>query len=359
MKKYIIILLIAAIFFNGFSNLREITDIAIVKAIGLDKDEDGNFVATTIIDDTSKEEKLDGGIIYTSTGKTVQEALRNVIGKSPKKLYGAHMETLVISQDIAKEDFQNTMDFYIRDNEGSNAFYLFVAKDSSAKDIITCLNDEKISMKDLLYSCARYKGNCNTKTLNDIIRDELKRDVEMVVNVVSIEDNVVKIDNMAYFKEWEYSGILDNKEAIAYNILTNNLKSSMIKCLDGDDYIIADIISSKTKMNVDKEDNININIKLKTNITQTGNNVYIHDYSDVKKCEEKLSESVEHDINNLIYNTQNNYDCDIIGFGNLLYRKKSKLYNDEDYLKKLKVNVKVDVDTNVNVINQEGDDRRW
>ena len=52
---------------------------------------------------------------------------------------------------------------------------------------------------------------------------------------------------------------------------------------------------------------------------------------------------------------KNEYNSDILGFGNLLYRKKNQLYTQDNYLQKLNVNV----NTQVNISNQGGINKTW
>ena len=99
MKKYIFVLILVVILFNGFSNLREITELAIVTVMGLDIDDNGKYVATIEIIDADKEDSKKT-ITEFATGDSIQEAIRNIIDKTQKRLYLAHLETLIVSEDI-------------------------------------------------------------------------------------------------------------------------------------------------------------------------------------------------------------------------------------------------------------------
>ena len=123
MRYKLIVIIIAMILLNGLNNSRELNDLAIVSAIGIDK-EDGNFKVSAIV---LNPEKQDSGsssssasnkmIVYEKTASSVQEAIRSMILESPKRLYLAHMELLLISEEVAKKDLANALDFFIRDNE--------------------------------------------------------------------------------------------------------------------------------------------------------------------------------------------------------------------------------------------------
>jgi len=355
MRKYIIALIIIVITFNGLKNLRELNDLAIVKAIGIDITEEGVYKITAIVSDTSEEDATDKGIIYDSEGESVQETIRFIVDKAPKKLYLAHMETLILSEKIAKENFMDTLDYFIRDNEGSNNFYLFIANQSEAKEVIKAINEQEINMKEMLMSSTRYRGNSNTKTLNDNIKDILRPGRDILVNSCKVVDGKIKIDDMAFFKEWNMLGFLTDDDSIICNMLNNNIENTIITYGENENLIVSEITSCKTNMSLSKDESIKIDIKIKANISETGKNISIQTAQDTKKAEESLKNKIENDVNNLINELKNNYNTDLIGLGNLLYRKKSSLFNDADYLKK----VNVIVEAKVEIQNQGGVIKKW
>ena len=142
MRYKILIILIAMFLLNGLNNSREINDLAIVSAIGIDKVDDTNYRVSAIVLNPSKEESGSGSsssskmILYEGEDSTIQEAIRKMILESPRKLYLAHMELLLISESVAKEDLTNVLDFFIRDNEGSNKFLFVLAKEVEPREIL-------------------------------------------------------------------------------------------------------------------------------------------------------------------------------------------------------------------------------
>ncbi len=344
MRKYIIVLILIVVIFSGLNNLKELTSIAIVKTIGLDLDEEGNIEATVIVIDTKSEEE-DSSIIYESKGSSVQETLRKIVDKSPKRLYAGHVETLVVSEDIAKEKLKESLDFFIRDNEGSNNFSLTIAKGSKAKDIVTIINDEKISFMELLLSSVKYRGNSNTDTLNDLIKQILKKGEEICVSTCYIEDEKLTIGPMAYFSSWNMQGFLDDRESIIYNLLENNVKNAIIPVNENEDLIVLEITSSKTKLSL-KDNIVTIKLDIKANVSETGENVVIESVEDVNKVNEIVRKNLEVEIEEFL----NKYDNNLIGVGNLLYRKKSK-YNTND--------VKKNVEVKIEILNQGGVIKKW
>ena len=356
MRKYVLVLILLVLAFNGMDNLRELTNLAIVTSIGIDITEDQKYLATAIVLDTSSKENSNKGIIYEAEGNTVQEAVRNIVDISPKKLYIGHLETLIISEEIAREKLMSTLDFFIRDNEGSNNFYLFVASGSNSKEVIKAINDSKESMKEKLLSSTRYKGNCNKDTLNDIIQDILKPGKDVLVNSCKIEDKNVKIENMAYFKSWNMQGFLNDQESIMLNILNNNIENTIITTENANRNIVSEVISSKCKMKLNKDiDTINIDIVMEANISETGKEITIQNKEEMNDAEILLEKIIKEKIEECIKKMKNEYSSDLIGIGNLLYRKKDSLFKDNDYLSKINILVNVDF----KILNQGGVIKKW
>lgn len=357
MKKYILFFLLLVIIFGGLKNIRELNELAIVRSIGIDLTEDKEICISAIVANTSKETKEDTGIVYTAVGKSVQEAARNMVDISPKKLYMGHLEALVICEDIAREELENTLDFFIRDNEGSNSFYLFIAKESSAEDILNTINQEEVDVISFLKSTQKYKGNANLNTLNDNLKSLLETGTDLCVNSVSIEDDKLTISDMVYFEGWKMKGYLTTDESILYNILKNNTDNFIITLGEKDDLIVAEAVSSKTKISVDKkeENTINIELKLDTNITQVGKNINLNEIYAITDTKKQISDKLKNEIELLYDKLKEEYKVDIIGIGNELYRNKNELYNEENYLEKVKINVKVET----SILGQGGVKKVW
>lgn len=347
MKKYIFVLILVVILFNGFSNLREITELAIVTVMGLDIDDSGKYVATIEIIDADKEDSKKT-ITEFATGDSIQEAIRNIIDKTQKRLYLAHLETLIVSEDIAKNGLDNIVDFFIRDNDGSNNFYLFISKNVKASDIIQKASEEKISMLELLKSSEKYRGNGNTKTLSEIIQEELKYGKDVCVNSCGIKDDRIYIADMAYFKDWKMQDYIDEKDSILYNILNNNVGSPIIKRGEDEDLIIVEIVTSNTSIKLKKE-KVVVDLDMKVNISEAGKNIELNTNEEVNNIEAILSNDIKDRINTFIQKYQIDKEAQILGFENLYYRKK-KEYNK---------NVSFETNVDIKIANQGGVINIW
>ena len=122
MKKIkILIVVLFLLVVSGCYNYRELNELSIVSAIGIDKDKNDN-IKVTIQVINSKKESSDSSqsntnatfITYESSAKTIQEALRKVVLSSPKRFFATQMQILVISEKCAKDDITKYIDFFTR-----------------------------------------------------------------------------------------------------------------------------------------------------------------------------------------------------------------------------------------------------
>ncbi len=195
MKYKIIIILISVIMLNSIQSSRELKDLTIVSAVGIEKQGE-EYLVTALITTPEKSESgassasSEKKVMYQSSAKTIHEALRRMTVESPNKLYLAHLKLLLISEDIAKEDLKDSFDFFVRDTETSNYFIFLIAKDSKPQDVlsVTVPNEENLTQNiiDSIESTAKYLGYCDENTLNQTLDTILTGGEEVVMPSVII-----------------------------------------------------------------------------------------------------------------------------------------------------------------------------
>ena len=101
MKK--ILLIISLLLLSGCYNYRELNDLAIVSAIAIDyNNSNNNFEVSIQVVNPKKQQDTSSAnepdfIIYKAEEKTLQQAFRNIVDTSPNRIYGSHLEILIIS----------------------------------------------------------------------------------------------------------------------------------------------------------------------------------------------------------------------------------------------------------------------
>jgi len=378
MRKFKVLIVIFSIFLlTGCWNYVELNDMAIANMVAISKTEDDKVeIHIQIIDvnKSSSESSTSGQespVIYRSTGNTTQEALRKVILESPKKLYFAHMQILVLDEKVAKEGVNNLVDIFMTNSESQKSFSVIIAKDTEAENLLKILLPiEKISGTNISSSIEKstmYVGAISNVTFDDFISLYLKDGIEIAIPAVSIvntnnmsesdtdnqealssfPDKTLKLTNTALFKEDKLIGYIGEKDSLGYNLITNNVENSVISFPCGDEYASIEIYSPKTDIKIDK----NLKVKLTTEVTGTFSEVNCDIDISKKKVMNKLKEAAEKEIESIINESVENIQkqgSDIFGFGKTLYQNNYKLwkkYSDdwENKFKKLEVISKVNL----------------
>ena len=198
MRYKLIIVIIAMLLLNGLNNSREINDLAIVSSIGIDKLENGDYRVSAIVLNPEKQGSGSGSssssdkmTLYEGEDTTIQKAIRKMVLESPKKLYLSHMELLLVSESVAKDDLVDSLDFFIRDNEGSNDFLFVVSRDIEPREVLQIKTPvEDIPSENIVKSIevtARYMGTTIENDLNDSLENILEEGEDLAMPSIIVK----------------------------------------------------------------------------------------------------------------------------------------------------------------------------
>ena len=134
MKKQILLLLSLIFLLSGCWDKRELNELAITMALGIDKSEDGYKVTAQVAVPAELSAKGGPGhsqiVLFQATGKTVEDALRKLTKEAPRIIYPGHLQMLVFGESLAKEGIGKPLDFMSRNWEVRADYYVVVAKDN-------------------------------------------------------------------------------------------------------------------------------------------------------------------------------------------------------------------------------------
>ncbi|MFJ7826469.1 Ger(x)C family spore germination protein [Psychrobacillus sp. NPDC096623] len=377
MKRGIFILLILCIFLTGCWNRRELNELAITLAIGLDKSDDEYVVSAQVV--VPSEVSMKGGkgaapvSLIQGKGETMYEAIRKMTKSSPRKIYPGHLRMLVISEALAKEGIGDAMDIISRDWEFRSDFYVAITKDSTAEEILNVLTPlETIPANKMFNTLKVSEENWAATvgvTLDKLIVDLLSNGKEAVLtgilvtgkkelgssieNVATVTPSAkIKVDDLAVFKGDKLVGWLTEDESRGYSGITNHVKNTVgtISCPDGGRASL-DVLSFKTKVKGKVKSGspeVDIKTQITANVGEIECSIDMSKAESIKTLEKIYEKAVEDSINHSITSVQEKYESDIFGFGNAIHRSNPNewktLKNQWDqHFSEMPVNIKVDV----------------
>lgn len=335
MKKIFILFILLL---SGCSDYKELNNLAIVNTIGIDK-KDNNYKLCIEVLNTDKENGKNK--IYYSTGKTINEAINKVNNKSPKIIYGGHLDKIIVSKDILNDKKIDLVDSFFRLTEVKDEFDFFVAKDNDACDIVKSLSKLPNNSSSRLQKNSKENRSTSSYTNIDVfISNYLKTGIDPVISVLNIKDNEVYIDNIAITKNGKVIKYLDTKESIGYNLIRNEIDKISIPISYKDKYSTIKINKSTTKNKVIKNNNkyiIEININIEAYLTEYNFDLDLTKNNTITKLEEISKKEIDKYITSaIILDNESNY----LGFKRMIYERYPK---EKDYIYDIKKNIKVNI----------------
>lgn len=375
MKSKILIILLFVFLLGGCADYRELTDMAIVSTVGIDKKDDEYRVMVQILNSNtqpSSEEKVSVTVmVYEGMGKTLHESFRNMILSSPKKMYAGHVEVVIISEEIAK-NLSEIIDFFLRDPEMEKDFKLLIAKDYSVKEIME-VTDSLVSipaesMDSSLTTASTIQGNVTDITFDEIVSNEMQTGIDPVIPAITIKEIKSEDDEinpkkkltlskeMGTFSKGKFAGYLNSDTTLFYNLINGYATSNVIsfKCSDKE-YASIEIVNNKSSMKYDaKKNNLKLDINLTGSLSEVNCNIDINNKKDMKKMQDKLKSHLEKVFDTALSTIKDKSESDFLGIERYAYRSDYKYY--EKHKKEIKENIKnIKSDIKINILfNQTG-----
>jgi spore germination protein KC len=380
-KKFIFSFLIASLLLSGCSNYKELNQLSIVVAMGIDylpKEKKYEMIVQII--NPSAIATLTGAqgipiVALTDKGRTISEAARNVTKKISRPNIYSHVALVVIGETLAKEKSLNFIfDVFERDSKIRVNIPVIIARNDPIYKVMNNLPAlDKLPAKSVvgkIQNTSALLGENHETQMREAIAAISSSGREPVINGASLENesetsetlenfDKVKstynvINGMGIFKDGKLVGWLDGSPAKSIQIIENLIKEMnvQIKC-NKDNFDSLELTRLKAKTDVKmkgKTPMIHITVKSIGRIDEVLCN---DDFDKAKTLDkyEKLSEkAVKETLVTGITEVQK-LGGDAFGFGEKLHLANPKVYkkyekNWNDTFKKAKVTVSIDVQIN-------------
>lgn len=342
MKKNKLLVSIALVFtvLIAFSSCSEVTikqlkDQSLVQGIGIDLTDDGDFEVTLQVFDVSKSgtssQDLKGSITttYSSTGKTIAEAIADSQRVLDRETFLAQNKVIVMSEEVATKKLQPVLDYFIRAQNCRPDVQVAMTKDK-AKNVI------KAKCKDAIIPAEKIQrtlinGEYNGKNVNcmvkDIVNNYLHPASDIFLPVVKAvgkdEDENVALDCVAVFSNNKFSGYIDEIGVRAILWANGKIKNGTIT-LETEQFgkVSFKITASKTRKKVKVENGkitYFLDLKVKMNINEISKGLT---ESISPESIDRLKKKVENHIKNQVIETVDlclkGYHSDVFQIGRMV-----------------------------------------
>ncbi len=337
------LLVLVSLVITGCWNRREIDTLATVMAAGIDGGPGGRISVTVQVAKPGeiKPPGQGGGgggqpavAVFTSTGATVFDAVRNFALQAERKLFWPHCKALVIGEETARAGISPLLDFIDRDHEPRELMWVLIAR-GQAKDIISAEGElEKITAESIeklvkariatskVVGIRLYEFR---KMLGGTGRDPFATGIELVG--AGEGKKRLKLTETAVFRKDRLMGWLDSDETRGLMWILGEVRSGIIVVPapgPAEGKVSLEIIRASSKLKPEIKDGY---LTMTIEIEEEGNLGEQMAFGDFTKpelwtsLEKRKAEVIEREIRAVLKKAQEEWAVDIFGFGEAFRRK--------------------------------------
>ncbi|MNZ45634.1 Spore germination protein B3 precursor [compost metagenome] len=350
-QKYPLLFIVLTLITTGCWNRKEVNEIVIATAMGIDKAEDGYFVSVQVVDPNEIAPKKGAGggtpiTVYKEKGRTVFEAIRKMTKVSARKVYFAHLRMLLISEELARtEGIGKVIEFISRDHEFREDFYLAISRGGSAEVILKGLTPIERIPANKMYASLKASELAWSATgslqIDELLTDLLtegKSAVMSGIHYIGQADQAGKKKNLevtepyallkhyglAIFHKDKLVGWLDEEESKGYNFMTGKVHDTVtvISCPKGQGYLAIEHTLKSSSIQVkwhDHSPQIRIQIYLEGNVGEALCKIDLDNPDTIKQLEDIVEMTVEEYTKKTLSKSYA-LDTDIVGLGAAIHR---------------------------------------
>ncbi|WP_256759288.1 Ger(x)C family spore germination protein [Cohnella sp. WQ 127256] len=347
-----IILISFSLLLTSCWSRKELNDMAIASAIGIDKSGKQYRVSVQIVVPSEVAAKQGGGYetpitLYTTTAKTIFEAVRKMTTLAPRKVYLAQLRVVVFGEAIAREGIGPALDYLARDHEiREEDLYTLIAKGNTAEDTLKVLTRltkiPAVKMFGSLKTLNRYWAPTSVVQLSDVMFDLITENKHLAIagiQIVGVKEqgdtkkNVEAVDPATYlqfadtavFHDDKLIGWLNESESKGYNYITDHVNKTAGHgtCPNGGGTFAIDVIRTKTKVTGSIEDGkprIDVAVHAEGNIADIECDIDLTQPKSIEQLQKEAGDKVSEVIKKALNKIQHEYKSDVFGFGEVLHR---------------------------------------
>lgn len=340
--------------FSGCWNRRELPELAIITAMGIDLNEDSNEYLVTyqvvnpqgMSKTSGKEGTNSSTIVYRSTGTSIFEAIRKSSEMVPRQLFFSHAQFVVIGENLARRGISDIIDFFERSHEARLSSYFLIARGMKAEDIISATDPlEKIQAKAVTGEFKLTKKLWSHNVIwqvDDIIRALNDPGIDPTISGIRLVNKIaesstepkanLEISGVALFKDDKLIGWLDGDQARGFVRLSNTMKSTitMLDCNEKKNGVSIETTRSKSQIKVrivNGKPAFYVHILEEGVVSEMNCKLPLNKADTINDLERLWRTQIEKEVTSTI-NTMHKKHVDGSGFGLVLSRHYPKIWDE-------------------------------
>ncbi|GGE15308.1 spore germination protein KC [Marinithermofilum abyssi] len=366
-KRALCLLLMASLpILPGCWDRKELNEIALIRAVGIDRTEDGQIEVTIlqaipVRAGTGGEGGGGGGgggggsqqMVLSARGITIPEAKAKLQEKMGRRIFTGHQELVVLGKRLAKTGIREALDFFARFPGFRKDAFLFVTE-SSPKEIFETVAPGEPTATETLYKMVKLERAVDITIMR--VLQEVSGDAEAAVIpvVMKVNDTTLALDGAAVFRGDKMVDHLDRKAAEGLLWIRNEFISRIINTrLPGErGYVSLEVTRSETELipKIEgKKRRILLKVTAEDDVHFNGTRLSLYNPSVVDRIARPMERILRDRIRRTVKKVQKKSRADVLGFARAFHREypeewaKMKDHWNEQVFPRLDVDIQVRV----------------
>lgn len=358
------LLLLGIIFTPACWDQREVERLGIVMAIGVEPAPGGRV--RVIIQNVNPSSQVrgaggggggPGGMVSKAyrnrsiEGDTIFDAFRELSRESPRQLFFAHNQMIIISEELARErGLKEVMDIFERNPQFRRTTWLLVGRGDMAhlldvpgrleitpsQRIFSIINERDLTSQfavqrlgDFLELMESEATHPFTAVVEAVPNPAVPAQYEHGMGEGHVQEphHILMLNGTAVFRRDKLAGWLNPKESRGLLWVLGKVKGGIIDVPDPEatgERVSLEIMRSKTKLRPEIRDGqiyMTIAVNAESNLGEASGPLDLTKPEVIKKLEALQAEAIVGEIESALAKAQQEYGVDVFGFGEAVHRK--------------------------------------
>ncbi|WZL74215.1 Ger(x)C family spore germination protein [Clostridiaceae bacterium 35-E11] len=350
---------------TGCWDYTEYEDMLLINAIGIDIEPNENDITLTIAyprTSPSVEKSKPGGssegeikdIVFTAYGKTIPEAVDHMQQMMSREIFLGYTSIVIVGKKAAIAHIEKILN-YIDTSPTMRMSSRIIVTPGKASDLLSIVNtyEEKsvsnslneifnttedtgatfpIMLKDFYsaLSIEGYEPVASTVSVKKLITQKNEVQNETHQGMIKRFEGEVEIDGLALFNGFKLVGWLNAKESRGWGLIMNKKVQDFTSIhVSEKEYLTYRILknTSKTKVHIDDDLSIDVNINVKCSIDELNLTDDFNDPAVVQKIEESIAAAIKENVEATVRKVQKEIRADVFGMGFQTFRQYPREWN--------------------------------
>lgn len=362
-KEYILlfVIILLSTTMSGCWGKRELNEIGIVVATGVDIEPNGDFRITVIsiqpVQANQQGSEKSIAWIGTATGKSIMDASKNLRRTAMRTLVWFHNRLIILSEELARTRLEEAMGYFTSNREIRLGSYVLISEER-AEDTLQIPADIELNLagelegiiengrewsktyvadlREFLMSLAEKRKDSITARLGyyDTARSTYSTNREMYErsSLRGKKFGVAFLSGSAVIKENKMVGWMNEKETRGYMWIAGEVTpgSTIVKGSEKTGFLTLETVNSSSKMESQAEgDKVIMNIEVKVRgriVEQTVDGTLLLAEENMKRQEQDFARLIENEMKQVVTKVQKEYNADIFGFEDDVFRRHPEVW---------------------------------